>query len=131
MKSLIDEFKELLNNGKFFNWDKHVHIYHEVNNSDYLEKELKFSISTEKHEYIIRAIERENGKNYLGCIVNNRAPWPGENHTRGNDLADGDLCQQTWINILTDIISLELIEIPEKQVPSQIECEETCSLQEA
>ena len=128
MGKLLNEFKELLEHGKFFNWDKHTYIYNEVVHPEGKEFELKFSIFTEKHEYIIRAIERENGKNYLGCIVDNRAPWPGEKHTRGNDLADGDLCQQTWMSILTDIISLELIEIPKRQEPSKIECEETCTL---
>lgn len=125
--NLISKLMVWISKGKFFDWDKHVYIYNEVDNPDHIEKELKFSIFTEKHEYIIRAIERENGKNYLGCIVINRAPWPGEKHNRGNDLADGDLTLETWNNIMSDIISCELIDIT-KFKDKQNNCEDSCTL---
>ena len=127
MESLIDQLKKWISEGKFFSWD-HVYIYHEVNNPDHLERELKFSISTKNNEYVIRAIERESGKNYLGCIADSRVRLPGEHHTRGNDLADGDFTRETWIAIMADIISYELVEAPKKQEPIKIECEETCTL---
>lgn len=45
---------------------------------------------------------------YLGCIVNSRKPRPGEDWTRGNDLADGKLDEETWNKILRDIVAYEL-----------------------
>ncbi|HUU60595.1 MAG TPA: hypothetical protein VMZ50_13730, partial [Phycisphaerae bacterium] len=45
---------------------------------------------------------------YLGCVMSNRAPWPGETHTRGGDLADGEFNDETLRKIAADILSKEL-----------------------
>lgn len=51
-------------------------------------------------------------KGYLGCIASQRAPRPGETHTRGNDLTDGELNDETMTEILADIVHYESLEIP-------------------
>ena len=45
---------------------------------------------------------------YLGCVVSARKPRPGDDWTRGNDLADGKLDEETWNRILRDIVAYEL-----------------------
>lgn len=59
---------------------------------------------TDGHCYDIRA-----KPTYLGCAVATRKPRPGEDWNRGNDLADGKFCQETWDRILRDIIAYELV----------------------
>ena len=68
---------------------------------------------TETHSYHISARRRnknksENDLGYLGCIVSMRKPRVGEDWSRGNDLADGIYSEQTWINILCDIVGYEM-----------------------
>jgi hypothetical protein len=60
-------------------------------------------IYTDGHVYSIEA-----SPNYLGCQVATRKPRPGENWTRGNDLADGNFIEETWVRIIKDIVSYEL-----------------------
>lgn len=48
---------------------------------------------------------------YLGCICSLRKPYAGEDWTRGNDLSDGSYSEETWNNILSDILNNELKEI--------------------
>jgi len=48
---------------------------------------------------------------YLGCTVQARKPRAGEDWTRGNDLADGSYCYQTWRKIKNDIIAYELVKV--------------------
>lgn len=68
---------------------------------------------TETHSYHIVARRRNKKKGekdlgYLGCTVSTRKPFIGETWTRGNDLADGIYSEQTWINILCDIVGYEM-----------------------
>lgn len=51
---------------------------------------------------------------YLGCTVTARKPRAGEDWVRGNDLADGAYCKETWRKIKDDIISYELVKIIKK-----------------
>ena len=51
---------------------------------------------------------------YLGCISSTRKPYPGEDHTRGNDPHDGPLTRETWNSILADIVAYELEKIVSK-----------------
>lgn len=77
-------------------------------------------IFTAEHAYSIRAIERDGEAGYLGCTVSKRKPHAGEHHTRGNDLADGSLSEETWQRILADIVSYELQPLdirPSKPLP--------------
>jgi len=73
--------------------------------------ELRFSLFTAKHEYKIVAHPKGKSKSYLGCIVYNRSPEPGEEHVRCSDLADGRLSKETWEQIKNDIIATELLPI--------------------
>lgn len=50
-------------------------------------------------------------KDYLGCIVSDRKPLPGENWTRSSDLCDGPFSHDTWLGIMNDILSVELVDI--------------------
>ena len=50
---------------------------------------------------------------YLGCTVASRAPRPGEEHTRGSDLPDGDFCWEVFQRIMGAIVCCELEEIVE------------------
>ncbi len=76
----------------------------------------RLTIFTEKHSYGIAlfppAPHRENG--YMGCIASCRAPYPGEDWTRGNDLPDGPYSDETWHSILAGIIAYELLPIVSK-----------------
>ena len=108
----IEALKGWINSGKFCSWNNHVHVSDESNNPEEGVREIKIELFTEKHVYHIVGRDRKEGRSYLGCIANNRAPLPGESHTRGNDLADGDFTFETWCNIVLDILSYELLEIP-------------------
>lgn len=74
-------------------------------------KELSLSLFTDQHEYKVSAHPRTKSHSYLGCIVYNRAPQPGEYHIRSSDLADGRLTRETWEKIKSDIISTELLPV--------------------
>ena len=74
-------------------------------------KELRLSLFTDRHEYKILSHPRTKSASYLGCIVYNRAPEPGEEHLRCSDLADGRLSRETWERIKSDIISTELLPV--------------------
>ncbi len=70
---------------------------------------------TPTHEYGLSATST-----YLGCVVSERTPRPGESWTRGNDLADGPFGEETWLRILTDIVAYELQPIVESR--DEVEC---------
>jgi len=78
------------------------------------DKKVVIKLFTETHSYHIVARRRdkknkdENNLGYLGCTVSTRKPLIGETWTRGNDLADGIYSEQTWINILCDIVGYEM-----------------------
>ena len=73
---------------------------------------------TDGHSYGISArplkIKKDSGHlddGYLGCIASSRKPRAGEEWSRGNDLADGPFCYETWLKILGDIVGYELVKI--------------------
>jgi len=78
-------------------------------------KRVVIKLFTELHSYHIVARRRdrknkgEKDLGYLGCTASTRKPLVGENWTRGSDLADGIYSEQTWINILCDIIGYEMV----------------------
>ena len=74
---------------------------------------LKIRIFTDTNRYGISAAERDDD-GYLGCIASSRKPRAGEDWTRGRDLADGDLSEETWHEILGDIVSYEMVKIHKK-----------------
>lgn len=57
---------------------------------------------------------------YLGCVVSARAPRPGEEHTRGADLADGPFTEDTWNAILADIVSYEAMVVFRAAEPAAV-----------
>ena len=75
------------------------------------EKAVRFraAVFTKTHSYHISA--HIDGNGYLGCVASTRTPLAGEDWTRGNDLADGPFCQETWNQILTDIVAYELVRL--------------------
>lgn len=86
------------------------------------EEGLKLYLYTDRHSYCIAMYpERGEKKSYLGCVMSNRAPWPGETHTRGGDLADGEFTEETMRRILADILSKELHPVLAHQVKEPAE----------
>lgn len=84
-------------------------------------KKYCVEIFTENHKYSISAHERKNDNGYLGCTMDNRKPRAGENHTRGRDCADGELCLDTWIKIMYDIIGCEMVPLKiQESKPTQV-----------
>jgi hypothetical protein len=73
---------------------------------DEVEGVVTVHLYTNDHVYAIAGTTSD----YLGCIASTRKPRAGENHTRGNDLADGKLNDKTMLAILQDIISYELVD---------------------
>ncbi len=73
---------------------------------------LRIKLFTENNAYsIVARPPKGDDKGYLGCIADSRTPRAGEDWTRGNDLADGKFTEETWIEILYDIIGYELVKI--------------------
>lgn len=78
------------------------------------EYKFAFNIYTEEHRYRISAMDRSEDEGYLGCTSSTRKPLAGEDHTRGNDLADGKFTRETWERIKGDIIAYELVKLAPK-----------------
>ena len=74
---------------------------------------LRLRLYTDRHSYaiVMYADTGDRTKTYLGCVMDNRTPWTGENHTRGNDLADGAFSDATLDRIFADILSCELLRV--------------------
>lgn len=69
---------------------------------------------TEKHEYTLTVKTRalsEDRPSYLGCVASLRAPRPGEDWTRGNDLPDGLFCRETFDRIMRGVVAYEMLEV--------------------
>jgi hypothetical protein len=98
-----------------FRWTGHS--YNEGNCIYVKEKDqrIELVLYTENNTYHIsaRAPDPNNrmDKGYLGCISTSRKPRAGEDWHRGNDLADGPFCFETWHKILRDIVAYELVKI--------------------
>lgn len=78
-------------------------------------KQWKFCFYTDNNGYHFLAIERVDGRNYLGCVSSSRKPRAGEDWHRGRDLADGPLSEETWRRILADIVSYEMVRVHSKE----------------
>lgn len=80
---------------------------------------FRFYLFTKEYQYLISAYLPEGQKDgYLGCIVKTRKPRAGESWNRGNDLADGNYSEETFRNIVNDILAYELVKVakPQKQL---------------
>jgi len=82
-----------------------------------VEQLSKICFYTEKHQYIIKAVDRTKDDGYLGCVVQCRKPRPGEDWLRGNDLPDGKFNKATWDLILKAIISYEIVKLSDYKKP--------------
>lgn len=82
------------------------------------EFKFRFNIYTETHRYRISAYDRSENDGYLGCTSSTRKPLAGEDHTRGNDLADGPFTRETWEKIKSDIVAYELVKLAPKVEPT-------------
>ena len=63
---------------------------------EYGEDYVCISLYTDGQKYHIKATK----DGYLGCVASCRKPRPGEDWTRGNDLSDGKLDEETWNRII-------------------------------
>ena len=73
--------------------------------------EVALKIFTHTNVYSITARLRVDGTAYLGATMVCRRSRTGEWWQRGNDLADGEFCRETWGKILADIVSAETLDI--------------------
>ena len=73
---------------------------------------------TDQFKYKIYANDRSTDEGYLGCQVTARKMRPGEDWTRGNDLADGPFTEETWLTILRTIVNYELVILSKFTKPS-------------
>ena len=70
------------------------------------EERFGIKIYTDRNIYSIVATDT-----YLGCIASTRKPRPGEKHTRGSDLPDGNFLEKTFFSILGAILFYELQDV--------------------
>lgn len=78
------------------------------------DNEVVVKVFTEVNCYSIRARGPDSSgvdKGYLGCVSTSRKPRAGETRSRGNDLTDGDLSEETWGRIKNDIVSYEIVKL--------------------
>lgn len=78
----------------------------------------EFCFYTDQFKYKIYANDRSTDDGYLGCQVTARKMRPGEDWTRGNDLADGPFNYATWLRILSTIVNYELVILSKFTKPS-------------
>jgi len=77
--------------------------------SPYIKREndiIRVRLFTDRNVYGIVA-----KPTYLGAMASSSKPRVGEDWTRGNDLADGPFNHDTWVKILSDIVSYELVNL--------------------
>jgi len=80
--------------------------------ADYKESRLSLSFYTKNYKYSLSArLPNPDDNGYLGAMVDTRKPRAGEDWNRGNDLADGKYCKETWDRIVADIVSYEIVKV--------------------
>lgn len=73
-------------------------------------------IFTYNNEYKIVVGECTDEKlGYLMGFAGSRKPRAGEDWTRGNDIKDGPFSKETWYQILSDIVSYEMVEVAKQK----------------
>jgi hypothetical protein len=78
-----------------------------------LDGRYEVQLYTKERVYCItvRPPTTENDRGYVGCTSSARMPLAGESWTRGSDLADGNFSMETWNDIMTDIVSNEIVKL--------------------
>lgn len=108
LTEMRDKIGAFLLRGK--HWDGAMAMWTDLTDDGVDREGVKLHLFTERHHYAIVMEPASGGeKSYLGCVMSNRAPWPGEKHTRGGDLADGEFNDETLLRIMADILSKELV----------------------
>ena len=102
-------------------WDAEVEVRGAISGENF--NQFAIRIYTDTNCYLISAHIHKDGHGYLGCIASSRKPRAGEEHTRGNDLPDGPLDENTWRKILYSIVGYELVKI-HRPTPAQAEAPE-------
>ena len=102
--------------GELFKWLKSLQRFGNLKDyfiKDYKDEYLFITFFTKDNEYRIMAQlpTADNDKGYLGGSVKSRKPRAGEDWHRGNDLSDGGYNKETWLSIVTDIVSYELVRV--------------------
>lgn len=77
---------------------------------EFSDHRVRLRLYTDVNQYTINA-HVDGERTYLGAQGASRKPRAGENHTRGNDLSDGPLSEETWTGIKNDIIGFELVRV--------------------
>ncbi len=116
-QSIKDQFHRWVNSlvrfgaspSDYIHWKSDVFVYKENRTKEYNGHVI---IYTRNHSYSITCRVKNNGtKGYLGCIVSARKPLAGEEHTRGNDLADGYFTLKTWNQIVREMLQYEMVRL--------------------
>jgi hypothetical protein len=105
--------------GRYARWDRDIEMVEQLRDGT-----VRIKIYTDLNCYAISARpgasypchpEKPRDPNvvysYMGCISECRKPRAGEDWHRGSDLRDGDLSEATWIGIMGDIISYEMVRV--------------------
>lgn len=108
----LDEMKKL-GYANFAKWLGNIAKYNNTKKTmllfkDRTQNRVFIIFYTAENKYHISAVKKENGGSYMGCILINRKPRPGEDWGRGSDLPDGKYTKQTWDAIVNRIIAMEM-----------------------
>ncbi|KKM82923.1 hypothetical protein LCGC14_1314580 [marine sediment metagenome] len=98
--------------GRFAKWDTHIlaekpYAAGEIGKSEHVC--YPFSFFTHTHKWRMVLINRAEPS--LMCNSDTRKPRAGEDWTRGRDMTEGPLNEETWRAFLAEIVSYEIIEI--------------------
>ncbi len=104
----IDDFLSWVESD-FYQAGLHVELV-ERDESRPFSNTVTIRLHTDNNTYQIHAVEKQGG-GYLGCGATSRKARAGEDWLRGNDRHDGPLTRETWIGILTSIVSYELVRV--------------------
>jgi hypothetical protein len=113
----LEFLKAKIEKGKFANWDRDVEVFEPegpglVGVRIYTEVNCYQILARSGYDYSPNEPRlQDRPVSYLGCQAGARRPRAGENWTRGNDLADGPLSDDTWNQIMIDIVSYEMVKV--------------------
>lgn len=98
--------------GRFAKWDTHViaekpYAAGEIGKSEHICYPFCFFTNNQKWRMVL--INRSEPS--LMCNSDTRKPRAGEDWTRGRDMTEGPLTEETWQRFLAEIVSYEIVEI--------------------
>jgi len=101
-------------------WDNAVKLLGWIDDFRFTDLDLDkcFSLNSQGDGILIYLYTKSNSYQivlteggYLGAQGGGRTPAPGSKVTGGRDLHDGDFSKSDWHEILTDIVSYELVDV--------------------